>query len=131
MKLGGTQFTELAIEIVLSLYLYLLFSSQPLPGDRLIFSNNTALQFGNDFEIYSLRSCQLGYFLPAPFTPYFISPVANNPVVLETDDPLLATSTGPSYLYFYGASCHCYKTVGNISFLLPNCSHQLLLDRLE
>ena len=102
---------------------------QPLPGDRLFFSNNSALELGNDFNIYSLRSCQLGYFLPAQFTSSFVTPVPDNPVVLETDDPLLVTTTGPSYLYFYGASCRCYKTVGNITFRLPNCSHQLLMDR--
>lgn len=37
-------------------------------------------------------------------------------------------ATGPTNLFFYGASTKCYKTVGNITYLLPNCSRDLLND---
>ena len=109
-----------------SLSLSLSLSLQSL----IYFSNNTATSSfsGNDFHIFNIRSCQQGYFFPSLLRD-FIPTVPFNPVVIATDTPLLTTSTGPSYLFFYGASSKCYKTVDEVVFLLPNCSHELLMSK--
>jgi predicted outer membrane repeat protein len=91
------------------------------------FINNTAVISGNDFHVFNLRSCSQGYFIPNPLQMCFPN-VQNNPVAIETDTPFLSTSTGPSYLYFYGSSTGCYKPVGDIIYKLPNCTSDILKD---
>ena len=95
----------------------------------IIFSNNTALASGNDFSIFCVRSCFQNYFIPEPFDQYVLTLQDRNPVVIVTDDPLGVLSTGPTYLFFYGASTKCYKQIGDLTYLLPNCSHDLLMDK--
>lgn len=96
----------------------------------LYFSNNSALSYGNDYNVFNVRSCRQGYFFPRVLQ-QFVPDIHNNPVVIETDTPLLTTSSGPSYLFFYGSSTKCYKQVGGIVYHLPNCSHQLLMNKYD
>ena len=59
----------------------------------------------------------------------FLSILSDGTVYQDTpanSDPLQSTSTGPSFLFFYGASTRCLKTVAGVTYLLPNCSNDLL-----
>ena len=94
------------------------------PG-RVVFENNFAFGDGLAISAYSLRGCQISNFVPdniAQFLP--IQSDGNN--VFNGSSELGTTTTGPSYLFFYGASSSCYKPVGNVTYLLPNCSHSLI-----
>ena len=74
---------------------------------------------------YSLRGCQIANFVPRNLS-HFLPFVSDNTTVFEDARSLGTTTTGPSYLFFYGASTRCYKPVGNVTYLLPNCSHGLI-----
>ena len=90
-----------------------------------MFENNFAFGDGLAISAYSLRGCQISNFVPdniAQFLP--VQSDGNN--VFNGSSELGTTSTGPSYLFFYGASSSCYKPVGNVTYLLPNCSHSLI-----
>jgi hypothetical protein len=93
---------------------------------RFFFRNNSATFFGSLFSVNSLHFCDIGYFVPSNVT-NLVSLFQSNNVVEYTDSPLQSgLSTAPSFIVFYGSSSQCYKTAGNITYLLPNCSHQLL-----
>ncbi len=96
----------------------------------LYFSGNTAVTSGNDFAVYCVRTCFLSNFLPDLFDRYVLPNPFSHPVIIETDNPLAVTSTGPTYMFFYGASTKCYKPVGDLIYFLPNCSNQLLMYKL-
>jgi len=94
---------------------------------RFIFSDNTAVVEGQNIYAFNLRGCIISNFVPND-TAQFLSLRGDGTVVYQNANPLESTSTGPNYLYFYGASTKCYKPVGSVTYLLPNCSHELLHD---
>jgi hypothetical protein len=108
---------------------FILFNKNLNPTDeptRFFFRNNSATFFGSLFSVNSLHFCDIGYFVPSNVT-NLVSLFQSNNVVEYTDSPLQSgLSTAPSFIVFYGSSSQCYKTAGNITYLLPNCSHQLL-----
>lgn len=93
--------------------------------ERIIFEGNTAIAEGGTVWAYSLRGCQIANFVPNNLS-YFLPVFSDNTTVFDGTGALGTTTTGPSYLFFYGASTRCYKPVGNVTYLLPNCSHTLL-----
>ena len=100
--------------------------SMQSPG-RILFEDNFAFGDGLTMSAYSLRGCQVANFVPKRIADFLLIPTDGTNQF--NDSRLLGTtSTGPSYLFFYGASSHCYKPVGNVTYLLPNCSHSLLMD---
>ena len=74
---------------------------------------------------YSLRGCQIANFVPASIA-HFLTITSDGTNLFNDTLALGTTTTGPSYLFFFGASTSCYKTVGNVTYLLPNCSHTLI-----
>lgn len=94
------------------------------PG-RIVFENNFAFSGGHTISAFSLRGCQVANFVPAQLSQFLL--VASDGTNRFNDSTELGTtSTGPSYLFFFGASTKCYKPVGNITYLLPNCSNSLI-----
>jgi len=67
-------------------------------------------------------------FVPAPVDQFFA--FQNDGTVYHkvpsNQDPLQSTTTSSNFLFFRGASVKCLKVVGNITYLLPNCSSDLL-----
>lgn len=96
--------------------------------ERFIFDNNTAIEGGLTINAYNLRGCMVSNFVPTNISNNFLRLIGDDTIVFNNTEVLGVTSTGPSYLFFYGASTRCYKPVGNITYLLPNCSHNLLND---
>ena len=75
---------------------------------------------------YSLRGCQVSNFVPSNISRFLA--VSSDETVMIRDSAQVTgtTTTGPSYLFFFGASTACYKPVGNLTYHLPNCSHALI-----
>ena len=96
------------------------------PG-QVVFEDNFAYGDGMTLSAYSLRGCRVANFVPEGIASFLRLPTDDS-IVFSGTDELGVTSTGPSYLFFYGASSRCYKPVGNITYLLPNCSHSLLMS---
>ncbi len=80
---------------------------------------------GQSIFSYSLKGCFISNFVPVVTAGYLL---IQSDGAVGYDDPSILdnTSTGPNNLFFFGASTTCYKTVANITYLLPNCSHELL-----
>ena len=95
--------------------------------ERFIFDSNTAITEGQTNYIFNLRGCIISNFVPND-TAQFLLILSDGTVLYKNANSLDSTSTGPNYLYFYGASTKCYKPVGSVTYLLPNCSHELLHD---
>ena len=93
--------------------------------DRVIFRGNQALSEGDTIYAFSLRGCVVGNFVPFN-TSRFLTIENSGAVSYDEVSTLESTATGASFLFFYGASSRCYKPVGDTTFLLPNCSHELL-----
>ena len=93
-----------------------------------MFENNSAVIYGPSYSLPNLRACDLSYFVPGNVT-QLVSRFESNEEVEYSNSPFQsAVSTGPSFILFYGASTRCFKTVANISYLLPNCSNTLTTD---
>ena len=92
---------------------------------RFTFVGNTAVSEGQSIHSFSLRGCIVANFVPNVTAGYLLIP-SDGTVVYEDPSILDNTSTGPSNLFFFGASTKCYKTVADVTYLLPNCSHELL-----
>lgn len=106
-----------------------IFSSCFIPQvpRRFTFVGNSAVAEGQSIHSFSLRGCIVANFVPKE-TARFLLIQSDGAVGYDDASILENTSTGPSNLFFYGASTKCYKKVGNITYLLPNCSHDLLSD---
>ena len=92
---------------------------------RFLFIGNRAVAEGHTVHSFSMRGCIAANFLPEESSHFL--PIPNDgTVMIDNELVLQTTSTGPTNLFFYGASTRCYKTVGNITYLFPNCSHTLL-----
>ena len=103
-------------------------SSHPSPCQtpgRIVFEENFAFADGGTVSAYSLRGCQIANFVP-PSISHFLAVPSDGTNLFRDPEALGSTTTGPSYLFFFGASTRCYKPVGNLTYLLPNCSHSLL-----
>lgn len=97
----------------------------PQVRTRFLFENHSAVLYGSSYFLPNLRACDLSYFVPANVA-LLVSRFESNEEVEYLNSPLQSgVSTGPSFLLFYGASTRCFKTVANISYLLPNCSNNL------
>ena len=95
---------------------------------RITFDGNTASLEGDSINAYSLRGCRVSNFVSSGIAA-FLAIQSDGTVAYENiASNLTSTSTGPSYLFFYGTSTRCYKVVGDITYLLPNCSHDLLTE---
>ena len=95
---------------------------------RFTFIGNKASFEGPHVHSFSLRSCISSNFVPAAVDRFFAFP-NDGTVYIEVPpngDPLQSTTTGSNFLFLYGASMKCLKMVGNITYLLPNCSNALL-----
>lgn len=101
-----------------------LYVSMQSPG-RILFENNFAFSNGFTMSVYSLRGCQISNFVPDNISQFLAIP-SDGTNIFKDNPELGSTSTGPSYLFFFGASTSCYKPVGNVTYLLPNCSHALI-----
>lgn len=91
-----------------------------------MFEGNRAFGEGHTMLAYSLRGCQVANFVPTNISRFLAVPSDDTIIYNDTNDISGITATGPSYLFFFGASTVCYKPVGNITYLLPNCSHELI-----
>lgn len=95
---------------------------------------NAAIKQGQTMDVFTLRLCRVTNFLPASVAQFAqirlddVHSFADRTVMYVTDDDHQSTITGPSFIFFYGASTKCYKQVNNTVYLLPNCSHDLLYD---
>jgi hypothetical protein len=90
-----------------------------------VFEDNFAFTEGHTVSAYSLRGCQISNFVPTSLSKFLVISSDGTNLFKDTE-ALGATTTGPSYLFFFGASTRCYKPVGNITYLLPNCSNSLI-----
>lgn len=93
--------------------------------ERFTFKGNTASFEGQDINSFSLKGCLASNFIPEAIAETFL-PIRSDGTVVHEISPLQSTSTGPTFLYLYGASSKCYKSVNGITYLLPNCSNSLL-----
>ncbi len=96
---------------------------------RFTFDGNSALYGGRDVHSFSLRGCLASNFVPDEIGNQFFSIRSDGTVSHQLQpmaDPFITTTTGPNFLFFYGSSTKCYKTVAGVTYLLPNCSISLL-----
>lgn len=101
--------------------------SLSLQTARFVFQDNRAFISGDNIYAFSLRGCRVSNFVPREIADFLL--IGSDKAVQYnfTDEGVLgSTATGPVYLFFYGASTKCYKPVGNVTYLLPNCSNSLL-----
>lgn len=109
------------------MYVYLMSCIPTQMPGRIVFKDNFAFSNGFTMSAYSLRGCQVANFVPDNIS-QFLAIESDGTNLFNDSTELGTTSTGPSYLFFFGASTSCYKPVGNVTYLLPNCSRALIND---